>query len=157
MVQTVIMMTRDLVSDLAALLLPLPARPGSSAEDDLDEAAWSAVSEQIYEERAELEESLRLGWDEGGHDPVLALVAEARRQMLDAERRMRLLIAYAREFVGPRPYTLDDLARSAGMSISGVRTAYDDDEVADVAARTGARPRRRADAPLLTPDGSSRR
>lgn len=152
MAQTVTMATRNLVSDLAALLLPLPPRPGSSTEDDLDEAAWSAVSEQIYEERAELEESLRLEWDEGGSDPLLALVAEARRQMLDAERRMRLLIAYAREFVGPRPYTLDDLARSAGMSISGVRTAYDDDEVADVAARTGARPRRRADTPQATPD-----
>ena len=37
---------------------------------------------------------------------------------------------------------------AAGMSISGVRTAYDDDEVAEVARLAGARPARRpAEAP----------
>ena len=56
---------------------------------------------------------------------------------------MRLLIAYGREFTRPRPYRLEDLARAAGMSISGVRTAYDDDEIAEVARLTGARPARR--------------
>ena len=53
-----------------------------------------------------------------------------------------MLLAYAREFVGPRPYTLAELARFAGMSISGVRTAYSDTEVAEVALRTGTRARR---------------
>jgi hypothetical protein len=51
---------------------------------------------------------------------------------------MRLLIAYGREFTRPRRYRLEDLARAAGMSISGVRTAYDDNEVAEVARLTGA-------------------
>jgi hypothetical protein len=46
----------------------------------------------------------------------------ARRQMLAAGRRMRLLIAYGREFVCPRPSTLEGLGHAAGMSISGVRT-----------------------------------
>jgi hypothetical protein len=155
------MVTRDLVTDLTALLLPLPTRPELSAADDVDdvEEVWSAVAEQVHEEREELEQQLRLGWDEAGGDPLLGLIAEARSAMLAAERRMRLLIAYGREFVGPRPYTLDDLARSAGMSISGVRTAYDDDEIADVATRTGARPRRRADSTTSgpTPDVPDRR
>ena len=48
-----------------------------------------------------------------------------------------------REFTRPRPYRLEDLARAAGMSISGVRTSYDDDEVAEVTRLTGARPARR--------------
>jgi hypothetical protein len=37
---------------------------------------------------------------------------------------MRLLLAYAREIVTPRPYKLADLAQAAGLSISGIRTAY---------------------------------
>ena len=56
---------------------------------------------------------------------------------------MRVLIAYGREFTRPRPYRLEDLARAAGMSISGVRTAYADDEVAEAARLTGVRPARR--------------
>ncbi|UVS78399.1 hypothetical protein [Actinokineospora sp. UTMC 2448] len=58
---------------------------------------------------------------------------------------MRLLLAYGREFVEPRPYTLDVLAQAAGMSVSGVRTAYDDDHINDVRKRIGARLRRRED------------
>jgi hypothetical protein len=139
------MVMRDLVSDLTALVLPLPPYPGAvSGEDDLD--GWSMVADQVQREREELGEQLRLAWQEGDVDPLLGLVAQARREMLDAERRMRLLVAYGREFVGPRPYTLEGLAQAAGMSISGVRTAYDDDEVAEVAALTEARPRRRTGA-----------
>jgi hypothetical protein len=74
-------------------------------------------------------------------------IAAARYAMLQAEARMRLLIAYGREFTRPRPYRLEDLARASGMSISGVRTAYDDDEIAEVAKLTGTRPRRPADSP----------
>ena len=47
---------------------------------------------------------------------------------------MRRLLAYGREFTRPRPYRLTDLADAAGMSISGVRTAYDADEITHVAA-----------------------
>ncbi len=88
---------------------------------------------------------MRLAWDESGVDPLLGEIAEARRVMLAAEKRLRLLVAYGREFVEPRPYRLEDLAQSAGMSISGVRTAYDDDEVALLARLTGRRSRRGED------------
>ena len=57
-------------------------------------------------------------------DPVLAHLREARRRRDQADRDIRLLLAYAREVVSPRPYRLADLAEAAGMSISGVRTAY---------------------------------
>jgi hypothetical protein len=49
-------------------------------------------------------------------------------------------------FVDPRPNKLDDLARAAGMSISGVRTAYDDDEAIQAAHVTGAKLRRHPEA-----------
>ena len=57
-------------------------------------------------------------------DILLAALAEARRRRDTADRDIRLLIAYGRELAAPRPYRLADLAEAAGMSISGVRTAY---------------------------------
>jgi hypothetical protein len=57
-------------------------------------------------------------------DPLLAALAAARERKQRADHDMRLLLAYAREHVQPRPYRLADLAEAAGMSISGVRAAY---------------------------------
>jgi AraC-like DNA-binding protein len=59
-----------------------------------------------------------------GSDPVLAALVDARRRRDQAECDIRVLLAYARELTRPRPYRLTDLAAAAGMSISGVRTAY---------------------------------
>jgi hypothetical protein len=82
---------------------------------------------------------LRLGWDEGGTDPLLGAIASARLVKEQAEAGIRWLLAYGREFVEPRPYTLADLAEAAGMSISGVRTAYDHHDVDAVAEVTGTK------------------
>jgi hypothetical protein len=60
----------------------------------------------------------------GAPDPVLAALQEARKRRDRADRDIRILLAYAREFTRPRPYRLNDLAAAAGMSISGVRTGY---------------------------------
>jgi hypothetical protein len=72
--------------------------------------------------------------------------------MLAAETEIRLLVAYGREFTRPRPYRLADLAEACGMSISGVRTAYDHDEIEAVAAGLGraARPAPAEPAPTAT-------
>jgi hypothetical protein len=43
-------------------------------------------------------------------------------QVLDARRRV--LLAWARDLQGARPYSLTWLAAYSGMSVSGVRTAY---------------------------------
>ncbi|HEY1830159.1 MAG TPA: hypothetical protein VGG38_07950 [Acidimicrobiales bacterium] len=75
-----------------------------------------------------------------GHDPLLTTLAALRRQRHDLDAAMRRLLAYGREFTRPRPYRLTDLADAAGMSISGVRTAYDADEIAQVAQATGLTP-----------------
>ncbi|UUZ58696.1 hypothetical protein [Nocardioides sp. B-3] len=42
---------------------------------------------------------------------------------------MILPVAYMREKVKPRPYTLQQIANATGMSISGTRTFYDDSDV----------------------------
>jgi AraC-like DNA-binding protein len=62
-------------------------------------------------------------------DPVLAAIEEARNRRDQADRDIRILLAYARELTKPRPYRLADLAAVAGMSVSGVRTAYTQQDI----------------------------
>jgi hypothetical protein len=70
-------------------------------------------------------------------DPLLAALAAARERKQRAEADMRLLLAYAREHVQPRPYRLADLAQAAGMSPSGVRPAYTCADTEQAARLTG--------------------
>ena len=129
------MTTRDMCAEIAALLNPLPAAGDPLAED--------APYGQLAEEQDQHAESLRLAWDEGGVDPLLSTLARLRQERLRLEADMRLLVAYGRRFTHPRPYKLIDLANAAGMSISGVRTAYDEEEVdqaADILNRPPAPP-----------------
>ena len=70
-------------------------------------------------------------------DPLLAALADARQRKQRADHDIRLLLAYAREHVQPRPYRLADLARAAGMSSSGVRTAYTKADIEHAARLTG--------------------
>lgn len=113
----------DTCAEIAALLHPLPVRDSSNEDGYVD------MAEQILREREDLAAELRNSWTEGGIDPLLATLEALRAQRLRMESDMRLLIAYGRRFTHPRPYKLIDLARAAGMSISGVRTAYDADEI----------------------------
>jgi hypothetical protein len=71
-------------------------------------------------------------------DPLLAAVADAARRRQRADHQIRLLLAYAREHVRPRPYRLADLAAAAGMSISGIRTAYTQADIDHAARLTGS-------------------
>ncbi|GAB7109005.1 hypothetical protein JCM4814A_73190 [Streptomyces phaeofaciens JCM 4814] len=68
----------------------------------------------------------------------LAALRDARDQL---DQQIRAHLAYGREFVGPRPYTLASLADAAGLSISGVRTAYTDADRDAVAQALGRPPR----------------
>ena len=136
------MATRDIVADLTNLLCPSPPSPSDEQDPESQLGVWSEEACRVQDERDHFESVTRRSWEEGDRDPLLGEIASARARMLQAEREMRSLVAYAREFVDPRPYRLDDLAQAAGMSISGVRTAYDDDEIEQVAHWVGLRPRR---------------
>ena len=57
-------------------------------------------------------------------DPVLVALRAARALRDQADRDIRILLAYARELATPGPYRLADLADATGKSISGIRTAY---------------------------------
>jgi hypothetical protein len=140
------MANRDIFSDLTNLTHPLPDHPGTGADDELEH--WSDWCRDVQNDRDHYEQKLRLSWEHGdNYDPLLAEIADARQALIAAQQRIRLLIAYGREFVEPRPYKLDDLARAAGMSISGVRTAYDDEEIFQVSQLIGAKLRRRDQDP----------
>ncbi|MFZ1992946.1 MAG: hypothetical protein WAU75_02465 [Solirubrobacteraceae bacterium] len=105
--------------------------------------AGAGAEPQAPERRALVAERLRATAEVVGfyeHDPLLTTLAGLRRQRHDLDGAMRRLLAYGREFTRPRPYRLADLADAAGMSISGVRTAYDAEEIAQVADATGLKP-----------------
>lgn len=130
-----LMASHDTCTDIAALLNPMPAPADPEQYDD-----WGAPVAQVWEEREEEARQLRVAWEEGGIDPLLSTLASLRAQRLRLEADMRLLIAYGRRFTHPRPYKLVDLAEAAGMSISGVRIAYDDDELGQLAEFLGRAP-----------------
>jgi hypothetical protein len=71
-------------------------------------------------------------------DPLLAALADAAQRRQRADHQIRLLLAYAREQVQPRPYRLADLAQAAGMSLSGIRTAYTQADIEHAARLTGS-------------------
>jgi hypothetical protein len=129
------MTAHDICADIAALLNPMPAPAAEEQDDD-----WGAPAARVWEEREEEARQLRLSWEDGGIDPLLATLANLRAQRLRMEADMRLLIAYARRFTHPRPYKLIDLAEAAGMSISGVRIAYDAEELDQLAELLGRAP-----------------
>src|SRR5262249_54841511 len=86
-----------------------------------------------------------------GTDRVLTEVAELARQRREVDRRLRYLVAYARQFVDPRPYKLVDRPTAAGLSISGVRILYGDTEVHTIASALN-----RANLPAIRADTGNR-
>ncbi|MGH2904304.1 MAG: hypothetical protein ACRDK7_12100 [Solirubrobacteraceae bacterium] len=128
---------------LADVLLAASSSPAFEDEEALTGRVGAGSEAPVAERRAFVAERLRatagvVGFY--GHDPLLTTLAGVRRQRHDLDAATRRLLAYGREFTRPRPYRLADLADAAGMSISGVRTAYDLEEIAQVADATGLKP-----------------
>src|SRR5690349_899900 len=87
--------------------------------------------------------------------PVLAALRAARDRRDQADRDIRILLAYARELATPRPYRLADLAEATGRSISGIRTAYTTADadgarriLRDISAAPGAEPMPASTGPI---------
>jgi hypothetical protein len=129
------MLANDLCTDIATLLSPFPTSGEAESENN-----GAVAADHILHEREELAESLQNSWSYGDIDPLLSTLTRLQEQRLKLEFQMRILIAYAREFTHPRPYKLIDLANAVGMSISGVRTAYEAAEIAHVSEILGRPP-----------------
>jgi hypothetical protein len=143
---------RDIFTDVAAILNPI-RRPDPGEEQG---DGFSAMHDQAVEDQERAAQMLRDGWAHGDQDPLTFALVRARQAKMEAEQQIRELLAYGREFVHPRPYTLGDLAAAAGLSISGVRTAYGHRDVDAVAGATGAKPREwRAPDPDLEQPGET--
>lgn len=118
------MSSRTTVFDhLAAILHPIPhfAPPADEAEHD----GQDAVIDAVLDAREQVATNLEAGYDAIDADPVLSALAAARGRREAADADIRAILAYAREFTKPQPYQLKDLAKASGMSVSGIRTAYD--------------------------------
>ncbi len=130
----------DRFAEIAAILVRDP-EPGQ-----LDERGGSLSATELAalmdQRRQQVADRLRVGARQHTDaDPVLATLATLHRHRLEAEVQIRLLLAYAREYTEPRPYRLVDLAQATGMSVSGVRTAYADDEIHQVGQAIDRRPK----------------
>jgi hypothetical protein len=128
---------RDECDDIAAILHPAPA-PLPPHADDEEKETFNFAKSLMRRDRSRDSHRLRDRRDRD-QDPVLAALREQARIKAEADRRIRELLAYAREFVAPRGYTLDALAAQTGMSYSAVRGAYDQHDVEAVAEATGRR------------------
>lgn len=123
---------------LAALAMPLPTSP---EQVDPPEAFDDAVQETLAR-RIEYADNLRAGWDAADQDPLLGEIRKFARRRSELDRDLRQLVAYGREFVRPRPYTLAKLAEAAGLANhSSARSFYGSSDVAKVAAATGIKAR----------------
>ncbi|PCG81150.1 hypothetical protein CIB93_36970 [Streptomyces sp. WZ.A104] len=118
----------NLVTDLAAIRNPMPT-PESVTPADL----YPDICAAIEDHRTTDAHHLEAASDGLDTDPLYLALEEARARKAAADAEIRRLLAYGREFHGTRPYRLESLAEASGMTPSGIRTAYGEEELRQVA------------------------
>lgn len=118
-----------LLEDIAAIVHPRPEPPAGITDDGEAAESYSAALAEISAARTSLMDRLSAAWETDDADPLLGALADARARKERAEAEIRALVAYGREIVRPRSYTLTSLAEASGMSFSGVRTVYGEADV----------------------------
>lgn len=134
----------DLCESVAVLLVPTPSSDEQRGDPD-------DVLDALLDERRAVAERLWMIWEGADEDPLLVALAEADVRRRQADHEVRRLMAFGREFVRPRPYALDVLAKAGGLSASGAKTSYKAHHVAEVAAALGLPPVRRPARPSSRP------
>lgn len=141
------------VDDLVALLAPSYLGLMATTEPTADEPyplaprLWSSRGDQRFNEiRKDRLRAMINYWSflAGGGEPVLDQLKRYADIRDEADRNVRLLLAYALTAAPPaHTHVLRELGHAAGLTPSGVRTASTDDEIAEVNARLGASRKRR--------------
>jgi hypothetical protein len=144
-----IVVIMDLIGDLAAIRIPVP-QPGDVTPEEL----YPDTLAEAEQARADYAFALEAQHDDLREDPLLIALGNARAAREAADREIRHLLAYGREFHGDRPYKLEPLARAGGMTPSGIRTAYGPSEIQTVAGRIGRTPDSRRAGPPAPPEPS---
>ncbi|MFD7879696.1 hypothetical protein ACFV5G_37375 [Streptomyces sp. NPDC059766] len=139
----------DLIGDLAAIRIPLP-QPADVTPEEL----YPDALEEVEQARENYIVALEAQCDDLREDPLLVALDNARAAREAADREIRHLLAYGREFHGDRPYKLEPLARAGGMTPSGIRTAYTSSEIQTVARQIGRPADGRRTRPPAAPEPS---
>ncbi|MFF3351097.1 hypothetical protein ACFYWN_00420 [Streptomyces sp. NPDC002917] len=133
------MTSLETLDDISAIRWPQPhfpeddQTPPAELRTELD-AAWS--SQKAFMQR------LRAAAADHGpdYDPLLVALEDLVAIKNAADEQIRLLLAYGRVYVTPRPHTLETLGQAAGLTPSGVSRAFGAKEILAVGNLTGQRP-----------------
>jgi len=127
------------LDDILAIRWPVP----HFLEDDRTPAHERAAAvDDAHRRRAAFSRGVGTAAPKDGpdRDPLLVALEELVEIKRAADERIRLLLAYGRVYVTPRPHTLETLGRAAGLTPSGASRAFGAKEVLAVGNLTGRRP-----------------
>ncbi len=115
--------------EVAAILVPPP--PGMASDTTVPSESSRWWLERLERVASDVQALLLSHESSGGADPdpLLLKLASLRSQRDEIEEQMTLLVAFMRERVRPRPYTLRQIAEASGLSFSGARTFYDEQDL----------------------------
>ncbi|MGV9385037.1 hypothetical protein ACWDRB_55175 [Nonomuraea sp. NPDC003707] len=134
------MTSQELLDDIFAIRWPLPHFPESDQTPPRVHGA--AVDDAWRLRNAFLTGRLKAAAADHGpdFDPLLVALEDLVAIKKAADEQIRLLLAYGRVYVTPRPHTLETLGQAAGLTPSGVSRAFGAKEILAVGDLTGRRP-----------------
>ncbi|WP_159401174.1 hypothetical protein [Streptomyces sp. NRRL B-24484] len=131
------MTSQELLDDVLAIRWP-----HFPEDDQTPRQVRGAAVDDARKPRLAFIQQLGAAVEEHGpdHDPLLAALEDLVAIKKAADEQIRLLLAYGRVYVTPRPHTLETLGQAASLTPSGVSRAFGAKEVLAVGDLTGRRP-----------------
>lgn len=131
---------QEQVEDIFAIRWPMPHCPESAPPHG--HRACTAAVEAAMNNRTAFFRTMRAAGEVHGpdYDPLLVALEDLVAIKKAADEQIRLLLAYGRVYVTPRPNTLETLGQAAGLTPSGVSRAFGSKEILAVGDLTGRRP-----------------
>jgi hypothetical protein len=133
------MTSQELLDDIFAIRWPLPYFP---EDDQTPPHQRGAAVKEAWAPRTAFIQKLGATAAERGpdHDALLSALEDLVTIKKAADEQIRLLLAYGRVYVTPRPHTLETLGQAADLTPSGVSRAFGAKEILAVGDLIGRRP-----------------